>query len=279
METRTFHGEIKPHELAQHLEASFERNGLEVQHFGDEKGLTVQIASAKHRRSGGATSLTVVLSEIEDGVLVKMGEQSWAGVAASLGQTALSVAKNPWSLLERLDDLASDWDVISLKKQAWKAIEDLAASRAASHQISDRLRKVVCGYCDFANPADIGECEACGAPLGDEQPQACGKCGFVNDARAIKCSQCNHGLGAAAHSGASPQESKPSGGGGMLGGAIAAVTAATMGGQSNESSAASAPPAPVTASDKPQVSCRTCGTPHDKGTLFCSSCSRPLPRR
>lgn len=262
MSTRTFHGNIDLDDIAAHIKAEYERDGLVVQSFGDEDGFTVQIASRQHRQSGGSTSLTVVLSPVEDGVLVKMGKQSWTGIAASLGETALSVAKNPWSLLTRLDDLAADFDVIGLEGKVWKSIEKLMLSRQASHQISERLRKLVCGYCDFANDAKAGECVNCGAPMGDEQPQACGKCGFVNDARALRCSQCEAGLGN--HLGALPPVP---GNSASSGGPVPVSSPAPA--------APSAPPPPA----KPQVKCRGCGTSHDKGTLFCSSCSRPLPRR
>ncbi|MCA9793346.1 MAG: zinc ribbon domain-containing protein [Candidatus Eremiobacteraeota bacterium] len=266
MSTRTFHGNVTTADLAQHLEATFTKNGLIARSRGDQDGTTVQISSSQGRESGGQTSLAITLQAVEDGVLVKMGEQSWLGIAASLGETALSVAKNPWSLIGRLDDLAADFDAATLEKQAWKAIEGFMRSRAASTQISDRLRRVQCPYCDFANPAGAGECSACGAPLGTEQPQSCLKCGFVNDARAVQCGQCGHGLGLGA-SAPSPMAGPPS------------------------SPPPLPPPVPVAAASAPsqaysepveavpQVSCRGCGAPHAKGTLFCSVCSRPLPRR
>ena len=218
---------------------------------------------------GVPTSLTVVLSPVEDGVMVKMGKQSWSGIAASLGTTAMSVVRNPWSLLHRLDDLAADFDVMGLESKVWKSIEKLMESRQASHQISERLRKLVCGYCDFANDAKAGECENCGAPLGDEQPQACGKCGYVNDARAIRCGQCEAGLGDYVGTQPPPPSAPVSSSGGPVPVPVSSSAA------SAPAAAPTEPPKPA----KPQVKCRACGTPHDKGTLFCSSCSRPLPRR
>lgn len=251
------------------LVARFGQGELEVQTFGDRESLNVQIASRQHRKSGGATSLTVTLQRVEDGVLVKMGQQSWLGVAASLGQTALSVAKNPWSILNRLDDLASDFDVLGLEKKAWATIEEFAASRRASHQISERLLTLTCPYCDFANRTGAGDCESCGAPLGNEQPVACGRCGFVNPAGSSHCQQCRGSLIPGQPD--LPEPAPASSGGGLAGlGAVLGLGAA----------ATAAAPAPEPAEvPEDAVSCRACGTPHKKGTLFCSSCSRPLPRR
>ncbi|MGE0488971.1 MAG: zinc ribbon domain-containing protein [Vulcanimicrobiota bacterium] len=266
MSTRTFHGNVTTSELARHLEATFTKNGLIARSRGDGPALTVQISSTQARESGGQTSLAVTLQAVEDGVMVKMGQQSWMGIAASLGETAMAVAKNPWNLLGRLDDLAADFDVISLEKQAWKSIDEFMRARAASTQISERLRRVQCPYCDFANQAGAGECSSCGAPLGTEQPQSCLQCGFVNDARAVQCGQCGHGLGLGA-SAPSPMAGPPSSPPPMP----APVPVASASG----SSQAYSEPAEAV----PQVSCRGCGAPHAKGTLFCSVCARPLPRR
>ncbi len=259
MASRTFHGALTLQDLTDHLVASFHRGELEVQHFGDDDGVTVQIASRQNRQSGGHTSLTITLQPVQDGVLVKMGQQNWMGVAASLGQTALSVLRNPWSILDRLDDLATDFDIISLEKKAWECIEELVRSRGASHQISENLRNVVCPYCETANDSQAENCSSCGAPLGEAQPIACAKCGFINKAGSKFCGQCEHPLTPEAAS--LPRPSQASVG-------VVPVQAP---------STPTPEPAPQTV--EPQVSCRGCGTPHTKGTLFCSVCSRPLPRR
>ncbi len=48
--------------------------------------------------------------------MVELGQQAWLGVAASLGQTAFSVFRNPFSLIGRLDDLAQDIESMQLSE-------------------------------------------------------------------------------------------------------------------------------------------------------------------
>lgn len=250
MSTRTYHGEIRTEDVASALVARFDKGDLQVQSFGDPGKLSVQIATRRNRQAGGETCLTVTLQAVEDGVLVQMGRQNWSGVAASLGKTVLSMARNPWSILERIDDVAADLDVFQLEKQAWETIDRFAAGIRASLQVSERLRTLQCPYCDHGNPVGAGACGHCGGPLADVQPQACSHCGFVNEQGAVQCGSCRGQLGA----GAPPPPPMP-----------AAVA----------QDASESEPQPST----PMVSCRGCGAPHAKGTLFCSVCSRPLPRR
>ncbi len=70
--------------------------------------------------SGGQTALTVAVQTTEDGVIIEIGQQAWLGVAASIGHTALSALRNPFSLLGRLDDLAQDIENIQLKRKCGK---------------------------------------------------------------------------------------------------------------------------------------------------------------
>ena len=86
--------------------AEFNRGNLHAQTVGQANNLAVQIATRMGAQSGGQTALTVSIQSVEDGIMVDIGEQAWMGVAASLGQTAISALRNPFSLLGRLDDLA-----------------------------------------------------------------------------------------------------------------------------------------------------------------------------
>jgi hypothetical protein len=180
MERRIFHGNITPQDLARALTGAFHRGNLRTQVFGDNLDkLVVQVATTPIVQSGGPTAITITLNKVEDGVMVEVGEQSWFGVAASMGSTALSALRNPWNLIGRLDDIAQDFENIQLPEKIWQVIDKTAREVAASTQISERLQRITCEYCGAANPVGEGNCIACGAPMGKMQPRTCPKCGFV----------------------------------------------------------------------------------------------------
>jgi ribosomal protein L40E len=179
MDRRVFHGNITPTEVAQALIAEFNQGNTQTQLLGESGNLTVQIASSQYSRSGGRTALSVNLQQIEDGVMVQIGEQQWLGVAASLGQTAISALLNPLNLLGRLDDIAQDVNSLQLNERIWQIVANVVRATGASQELSERLSSVTCEYCGAANPVGASTCIACGAPLGKEQPRACPKCGYV----------------------------------------------------------------------------------------------------
>lgn len=187
---QTFHGPVTPGDFARALIAEFDQGNLHVKQVGRGDHRVVQIASPIIPASGGRTAITVHLSSIEDGVLVKIGQQQWMGIAASMGVTVLSTLRNPFTLLGRLDDLAQDIASLQLSERIWLTIERTAISLGASHQISERLRRLTCEYCSTANPVGEPHCVACGAPMGPSQPKACGVCGFVTGAGNTTCPDC-----------------------------------------------------------------------------------------
>ena len=194
MQTRTFHGPITAIDLAKALVAEFDRGNLRAQAFGDPKKAYVQIANVGAPASGGRTALTVQLSEIEDGVMIQLGQQEWVGVAASLGLTVLMALRRPLSLLNRIDDLAEDISSLQLAERVWQTVDQTAMGMGASHQISERLRRITCPHCLTANPVGEAACIACGAPLGPSQPKACRACGFIPPAGAASCPNCGKAL-------------------------------------------------------------------------------------
>ncbi|HEC60860.1 MAG TPA: hypothetical protein ENI27_01245 [bacterium] len=194
METRIFHGDITPNDIARALLAKFNRGNLRAQTFGKGKKVVIQIATRERPASGGQTAMSVTLQEVEDGVAVQLGKQSWLGVAASLGMTALTAWRNPWSLLGRLDDLAQDIENLQISEQVWNVIENAAQAAGASFQLSERLRRIVCSHCNTANPVGEPSCIACGAPLGDDQLQTCMNCGFVVKTNESHCPNCGQRL-------------------------------------------------------------------------------------
>ena len=192
MDQRIFHGSLKPADVAQALLAEFDRGNLRAQILGQADNLAVQIGSRPGALSGGQTALTVTIQKAPDGVLIQLGEQEWLGVAASLGWTAFSALRNPFSLINRLDDLAQDVENLQLHERIWQVITQAAQAVGASHELSERLGRLTCEYCGTANPLGEGACIACGAPLGKSQPGTCPNCGFVvkpNEARCPNCGQ------------------------------------------------------------------------------------------
>jgi hypothetical protein len=191
MERQILYGNIKPHDIARALMAEFNRGNLHAQTVGDSEKLAVQIATRMGSRSGGQTALTVTVQSVEDGIMLELGQQAWLGVAASLGQTAFSALRNPFSLLGRLDDLAQDIENMQLREKVIQTVERTAAAMGASYELSARLRRVSCGYCGTANPLGEGSCLACGAPLGDVHPTTCPSCGFAVTRNESICPNCN----------------------------------------------------------------------------------------
>jgi hypothetical protein len=190
LESRIFHGNVTPKYFAQALMGEFNRGNFRAQGFGNDKHLIVQITTQEYLRSGGQTAISVTLKQVADGVAVQIGQQSWLGVAASIGQTLLTSWRNPWNLLNRLDDLAQDVESLQLVESIMKVIDQSARAGNASFELSERLKRIACIYCQTANPIDQSNCIACGAPLGNLQPRTCSKCGFVLRSEETFCPNC-----------------------------------------------------------------------------------------
>ena len=194
MERRIFHGNIKPNDIAHALMAEFNRGNMHAQLLGNQDRMAVQISTRNGIRSGGHTALTINVQAVEDGILVELGQQAWLGVAASLGHTAISALRNPFSLLGRLDDLAQDIESMQLNETAWNVIDRTVATLKASYALSEKLARLSCAYCGAANPVGEACCLSCGAPLGDAQPMTCLQCGFVVTTQETVCPNCNRKL-------------------------------------------------------------------------------------
>lgn len=190
MERRIFHGILTPTDVAQALLAEFNQGNMRAQVLGKSAKLAVQIGTRPGSVSGGQTAVTVTIQKVADGVMVDLGQQAWLGVAASLGQTAISAFRNPFSLIGRLDDLAQDIESLQLSESVWQVIAQTAASAGASHQLTDRMSRLTCEYCSTANPLGEPACIACGAPLGNVHPTSCQNCGFVVLRNESVCPNC-----------------------------------------------------------------------------------------
>ena len=193
-DTRIFHGNLKPSDIARDLIAHFNRGSYQVQQIGRDPKIAIQIATHRMAHSGGRTALTVTIHKVDDGVSVQVGQQAWLGVAASLGFTALRAIRNPLTLIGRIDDLAQDIESLQLDEDIWEVIERSARQHGVGKVLSERLRRRICPYCNTANPTGESRCIACGAPLGDIQPQTCLNCGFVVNNLERECPNCHEKL-------------------------------------------------------------------------------------
>jgi hypothetical protein len=194
MERKVFHGNISPVDLAQALLAEFNQGNLQAQTLGHSDKMTVQISTRPGAMSGGQTGLVVTVQKVEDGIMVDIGGQDMLGVAASLGTSALSALRNPFSLLGRLDDIAQDIESLSLKEKVWDIVERSVRAAGASKELSERLKRLTCEYCGAANRVGEASCEACGAPLGNVHPDTCRNCGYVVKATDKVCPNCKQTL-------------------------------------------------------------------------------------
>jgi len=194
MDRRIFHGNIEPLDIAHALLGEFNRGNMHAQVVGKSKNMAVQISTRMGSLSGGQTALTITIQATDDGIMVEIGQQAWLGVAASLGHTAISALRNPFSLLGRLDDLAQDIENMQLSDKVWKVIDRTIATAGASHELSDRLKRVMCDHCQTANPVGEGSCIACGAPLGNVHPTTCPNCGYAVSQTETICPNCNKKL-------------------------------------------------------------------------------------
>ena len=194
MEPRIFHGNITPRDIANAITAEYNRGNLRTQVIGNDQRLVVQLATSNQPVSGGTTAITVTIQKLADGVSVQMGQQAWLGVAASLGQTAFWTWLNPWNIINRIDDIAQDIENLQLSEKVWKTVENTMRLAGVSTEVSERLRRNVCPYCQTGNPVSEGRCIACGAPLGANQPRTCKNCGFVLKREEIFCTNCGKRL-------------------------------------------------------------------------------------
>ena len=194
MTTKIYHGNFTPNEIANNLISNFNQGNLKAQKIINGADIIVQISTAKTRRSGGETAITVNLTQHEDGVSIQMGRQSWMGVAASIGTTTLAALRNPMSLLGRLDDIAQDIESMQITEKIWEVVDNLARAKGASLALSEKYRRVVCQYCDTANEVGEPQCVACGAPLGSSQPITCPHCGFVVSRLERTCPSCRRSI-------------------------------------------------------------------------------------
>jgi hypothetical protein len=192
MKSKIYHGDLKLDQTAAALGAFFNRGALTSEVTVDGDQAVVQIHSAPGYQSGGATHLGVSLRQGGDRLEVTVGDQGIFGLAGSLGASALLGLLNPWNLLGRIDDIAQDIEHLTLEDQVWAVLDKLAKEAGASQRLSERLQRLTCAYCGVANKVGDGNCQACGAPLGEIQPKTCPRCGYLVFRDEPKCPKCGY---------------------------------------------------------------------------------------
>lgn len=190
MEMKFYHGDVNIDELASAISSRFNHNNLKASIHKTKKQRLIQISSTEYSTSGGQTALGITLQNHEDGVTIKLGKQDWMGIAASLGMSVLYATLNPLNLFNRLDDIAQDFENINLDDKIWEAIEEIMLTKGFSHQLSEKLKRFACAYCNTAIPVGATSCFACGAPTGNQQPVPCVNCGFINSKDRNVCQNC-----------------------------------------------------------------------------------------
>ncbi len=190
MVQKTYYGEFTPEDFTRSIIAQFHRGNLRVQQIGNGERVVVQVASKEISNSGGKTAIGISLQKVEDGVMVQVGKQAWFSIAASLGLSAISVLRNPLNLFGRIDDIAQDIENLQLRDEIWGVIDSTAKNLGAGFELSERLRRYVCNYCETPNPLGESNCIACGAPLGSIQPMTCKNCGYVITQSELYCPNC-----------------------------------------------------------------------------------------
>jgi len=190
MPQRIYHGIITNQDLANAIIGHFSRGNLLVQQLKSGDSLVVQLATSPSARSGGTTALSVLLQNVEDGVSVSMSKQTWLGIAASLGVSTIAALRNPFNLINRLDDIAQDIEYVQLVENVWDVIDKTARALGSGFELSERLNRYICDYCNTANPPGEPACIACGAPLGDIQPITCVNCGYIIKKAEKSCPNC-----------------------------------------------------------------------------------------
>lgn len=193
MEQRTYHGDLKPDELANLLMAQFNQGNLAAQRFNQGDRVMVQVGT-RDNRSRIENALAVTISKTLDGVNVSVGEQQWLGAAADLAQVGLGALFNPLSLLGNLGEIVSDVGSFSLPQQIWQMVDKYSKSVGAGLGGDPAKMAVECPYCGVANSPGAPTCTGCGAPLGEAQPVYCPQCGMQMRAGSQFCSRCGSKL-------------------------------------------------------------------------------------
>jgi ribosomal protein L40E len=215
--------------LATDLEHRFVMQGYQVQHFGNNEQMTVQM------RKGGdfvaiigmQTALTVTMQRSAGGVLAMIGQQRWADKAV-VGAVGLVAAPILWPLM--ITAGVGAIQQANLGTQVMNALDTLVRQQNPNVQIGPippemmpqyqqpgasqayppppwqrwtswvrpgtPFNKVVCPNCQALNDVGDSYCMRCGQALTSQEPQKmlCPNCGAETKANAAFCTKCGTSL-------------------------------------------------------------------------------------
>jgi ribosomal protein L40E len=181
-----YHGRLTAAALADQLAARFNERHQRTQVTQGQSAAMVQIGSQY------GTPLTLNIAETEGGVLVTMSaDRNWLDRLGDAGDRLERVAQNPLSLLAALPDILAEGQKKSLAPEIWAAVDDICSlSRALAGEKNAPRNPKVCTHCQTANPPELEQCQACGAPLPVDLPRVCPKCGRGHTSDALFCQAC-----------------------------------------------------------------------------------------
>jgi hypothetical protein len=183
---RMFHGHLTAAALADQLAARFNERHQRTHVTQGPGTAMVQIGSQY------GTPLTLNIAETEGGVLVTMSaDHNWLDRLGDAGDRLERAARNPFSLLTALPDILAEGQKKSLAPDIWTAVDDICGlARALAGEKNAPRNPKVCPHCQTANPPDLEQCQACGAPLPVDLPRVCPKCGRGHASDALFCQAC-----------------------------------------------------------------------------------------
>jgi hypothetical protein len=182
-----FHGTIRAAALADQLVARFHDRQHRTLVRPGAGTAVIQIGS-KH-----GTPVTVHVADTQGGVLVTMGRgRDWLDRAADAGELLERAAQgNVLSLLALVPDVIGELTKENITPAIWDAINEIChLNQALAGELDAPKNPIVCPFCAVANPAEAGQCQACGGPLPVVLPRACPKCGRSYTSDALFCQAC-----------------------------------------------------------------------------------------
>ncbi len=183
---RMFHGQITAAALADQLAARFNERHQQTHVAPGQGTARVQIGSPH------STPLTLNIADTQGGVLVTMSsDANWLDRLGDAGERLDRAAQNPFTLLTALPDILAEGQKKSLAPDIWSAVDDICGlSRALAGEKNAPRNPKLCTHCQTANPPELEQCQACGAPLPVDLPRVCPKCGRGHTSDALFCQAC-----------------------------------------------------------------------------------------
>ena len=154
MAKKIFHGNFTPDDLAALLICISTVAILKCKRLAQEMRSRCKFGQKGRLNPAGKLRSALSFQAFDDGVIISSGEQQWMGIAASLGYSALAALRNPLSLLGRIDDIAQDIEYLNLEEEIWNVLTSNVKIKGSQYNFLIALRRIVCDYCDTANPVD-----------------------------------------------------------------------------------------------------------------------------